>query len=151
MAWKPAGNEKYRFFEEKFTADIGFEAFGEKVETCMAAAGEAVMNVMVSDLGTIRSQEKRSIDISSESLEMLLFDFLQELIFYKDAEQLLLRVHEIRIEQDKGGYRLRAEALGEVLDRQCHELIVDVKAVTLHEFELKQTTEGWRAVVVLDI
>lgn len=152
MDLKPAENkEKYCFFEEKYTADIGFEAFGESVETLMVAAGEATMNVMVPDLGSIRHEHKREIRVSAESLEMLLFDFLQELIFFKDAEQLLLVVPDVRVEQKEDQYQLFAEAFGEVLDLQRHDLRVDVKAVTLHHFELKQIDSGWRAVVVLDI
>ncbi len=143
--------EKYQFFEEKYTADIGFEAFGDSVETLMVAAGEATMNVMVPDLSSIRHEHKRDIRVSAESLEMLLFDFLQELIFFKDAEQLLLVVPEVRIEPKDDQYQLAAEAFGEALDQRRHDLRVDVKAVTLHHFELKQTDSGWRAVVVLDI
>ncbi len=32
-----------------------------------------------------------------------------------------------------------------------HDLIVDVKAVTLHRFEVKQTETGWKASIILDI
>ena len=40
----------------------------------------------------------------------------------------------------------RAEALA-----RRHEEVVDVKAVTMHMFEIKQTEKGWRAQVILDI
>jgi SHS2 domain-containing protein len=152
MDSKPAQNkEKYRFFEEKYTADIGFEAFGDSVEALMVAAAEAAMTVMVPDLGKIRPEQKRTIQVLAESLDMLLFDFIQELIFYKDAEQLLLVVREVRVEKKNGRYRLSAEAFGEELDPRRHEPAVDVKAVTFHELEVSQTDSGWRAVVVLDI
>ncbi|MDD5233464.1 MAG: archease [Syntrophales bacterium] len=32
-----------------------------------------------------------------------------------------------------------------------HHPLVDVKAVTFHRFSLKETGEGWRAFVILDI
>ena len=82
---------------------------------------------------------------------MLLFDLLQELIYYKDAEQLLLRVKEIGITERDGTYLLRAPRRGEKLDPERHEQRVDVKAVTLHRFRLQKTGDGWNALVILDI
>ena len=46
---------------------------------------------------------------------------------------------------------MTAEAYGEVIDRERHELLVDVKAVTMHHFKVEETAEGWTATVVLDI
>ncbi|PSO67356.1 MAG: hypothetical protein BRC42_16445 [Cyanobacteria bacterium QS_1_48_34] len=40
---------------------------------------------------------------------------------------------------------------GETLDPNPHQQIVDVKAVTLHHFQLEQTGEVWTATVILDI
>ena len=84
-------------------------------------------------------------------MDMLLFELLQDLIYFKDAEQLLLRVSQVRIQPKPGGWTLTADSYGERIDRQRHELIVDVKAVTLHRFQLEQIPEGWRASVILDI
>jgi SHS2 domain-containing protein len=109
------------------------------------------MNVMVDALDAIVPRESRSIDLASEALDMLLFELLQELIYYKDAEELLLRLHSLRIEEGEGSYRLLAEARGEKIDRERHPLNVDVKAVTLHRFSVEKTPAGWRAAVILDI
>jgi SHS2 domain-containing protein len=114
------------------------------------SAAEAAMNVMVEDLDAIEPREQRRLDIEAESLEMLLFEFLQQLIYLKDAELLLLRVREVTIRED-GGFALRAEAYGEPLDMHKHALNADVKAVTLHRFRVAQTERGWEATVVLDI
>jgi SHS2 domain-containing protein len=141
----------YRFFEERYTADVGFEAFAPTPEKLMTVAAEATVSVMVRDPEGIAFRETVHVDIRSESLEMLLFDFLQELVFYKDAHQLLLLAPEVRIEEADEGYRLQCRACGERLDPERHELLGDVKAVTLHEFGVERTEQGWRAVVVLDI
>ena len=82
---------------------------------------------------------------------MLLFDFLQELVFLKDRDQILLRVERIDITPGADAYRLEAVLSGEVLDYDRHDLVVDVKAVTMHQFHLAPTPDGWRARVVLDI
>lgn len=75
----------------------------------------------------------------------------QELIYYKDSEQLLLRAPKVAIREKQGNYYLQADAAGEKLNPQRHEQGVDVKAVTLHRFSLEQDENGWTANVILDI
>lgn len=130
---------------------MAFEAWGDTPEETFVSAGDATMNVMVDALDAIAARESRSIAIECDALDMLLFELLQELIYYKDAEELLLRLHSLRIENREGSYHLRAEAHGEKIDRARHPLNVDVKAVTLHRFAVEKTPTGWRAAVILDI
>lgn len=141
----------YEYLEDFATADIAFRAWDRILEKTFVAAGEATMNVMVENLDAIRPRHKRRIRLENDVLDMLLFDFLQELVYYKDAEYLLLRVPEVRITEDKGRYLLSAEGEGEELDSERHEMRVDVKAVTLHHFSLQKTDQGWEATVILDI
>jgi SHS2 domain-containing protein len=141
----------YSYLEDIATADVAFEAWGETVEEMLIAAADATMNVMVADLNTIASQECRRICLEDESMEMLLFQLLQELIYYKDAQQLLLRIKDVEIENKNDQILLRAQGWGELIDSGKHDLTVDVKAVTLHQFRVEQTEKGWRARVILDI
>ena len=141
----------YRYREDLATADVAFEAWGDTVEELFTAAAEATMNVMVRELSTIAPRVKKAIRVQEEALDLLLFDLLQELIFYKDAERLLLRVGGVRIEKREDGFELECEAAGEELDPARHDLIVDVKAVTLHKFKVEQSGRGWDALVILDI
>jgi len=130
---------------------VAFEAWGDTPEETFVSAGDATMNVMVDVLDAIAPRECRSIALASDTIDMLLFELLQELIYYKDAEQLLLRLRSLRIEDREGSYRLHAEAVGEKIDRDRHPLNVDVKAVTLHRFVVERAPMGWRAAVILDI
>lgn len=141
----------YRFLEDLATADVAFEAWGKTVEEMFLAAAEATMNVMVGNPDAIAPVRPIAVSLQDDALDMLLFQFLQELIFYKDADMLLLRVRSVRIAADKGGFTLSAEARGEEIDRQKHELSVDVKAVTLYRLGVVETEGGWKATVVLDI
>jgi SHS2 domain-containing protein len=141
----------YRYLDDIATADVAFEAWGNTVETMFAAAADATMNVMVMDLGTITAVERRTLEVAAEEIDMLLFGLLQELIFYKDAEQLLLRVADVQIIDLDGERRLTAKAFGETLNPTKHDLVVDIKAVTLHRFKVERTSRGWEALVILDI
>ena len=141
----------YNFLEEIGTADIAFEATGRDLPELFMAAADATMNVMIDNLDAIEPRETRHIELSNDKLDMLLFDFLQELFYFKDAEQLLLRVRDARIEKRDEKYFLTAKAAGERLDAARHHQRADVKAVTLHGFSVEKQDDGWKATVLLDI
>ena len=83
---------------------------------------------------------------------MLLFDFLNELIFYKDARRLLLLPAQVTITGSRAtGYSLQARLQGVEIDAARHRLNTDVKAVTMHRFSVTPVAEGWQATVVLDV
>jgi SHS2 domain-containing protein len=141
----------FHFLEEMATADIAFEAWGEDLEETFISAADATMNVMVEELNSIQPREKREFRLENEELDLLLFDLLQELIYYKDSEKLMLRIHQARVKRNAQPYVLEALALGEKLDPDRHHPRVDVKAVTLHHFRLEKSRQGWKALVILDI
>ena len=141
----------YEFLDDIATADVAFEASGNTVDEMFIAACDATMNVMVSDLGTIADVERRVLRVKNDAVDMLLFDLLQEIIFFKDAEQLLLRISHLAVADNGEELEVTARAYGETLDPQKHDLVVDVKAVTLHRYRVEQTSRGWEATVILDI
>jgi len=141
----------HHYLEEIGTADIAFEATGRDLPELFSAAADATMNVMIDNLDAIEPRETRHIKLSNDDIEMLLFDFLQELIYFKDAARLLLRVRDVRIEERGEKYFLKAEAAGEPLDAARHHQRADVKAVTLHDFAVEKENGGWKARVLLDI
>ncbi len=141
----------YQFRDDIATADVAFEAWGASVEEVFIAAAEATMNVMVEDINTIGRSLELTIELEHEQLDLLLFSFLNELVFLKDARQLLLRVERLSIKKANSKFVLNGLVYGEGLNPQKHPLSVDVKAVTLHNFFLRQTDKGWEASVILDI
>ncbi len=141
----------YEFLEDIATADIAFRAWGKNLEELFQAAGDATINVMIDNLEAIEPKEQRTFRLENDQLDMLLFNFLQELIYYKDREQLLLRSQQIQVEKKNVNHQLTAITQGEKLDSKSHQQRVDVKAVTLHRFQLEKTDQGWTAMVILDI
>src|SRR5437016_8193625 len=128
----------YKFLEEIGIADIAFEAVGRDLPELFRDAADATMNVMIDNLDAIEPRETRNIELSNEKIDMLLFDFLQELIYFKDAERLLLRTRKVRIDERDQKCFLKAEAAGEPLDAARHHQRADVKAVTLHDFSVEK-------------
>ena len=141
----------YEFLEDIATADIAFRATGKDLQEVFKAAGDATINTMIEDLDSIEPKETRTFSLENDELDLLLFNFLQELVYYKDSELLLLRSQQIEFEEKQGKHYLNAVLQGERLDRDRHQQRVDVKAVTLHLFQLEKSNDGWTAMVILDI
>ncbi len=141
----------YKFLEDISIADVAFEAEGKTLEELFKEAALAVTNTMVKDVRTIEQKTSKNIEVGAENVEMLLFHFLQELIFYKDAELLLFNKFDLAIEQKNSTWRLRGKASGEQISGDKHQLLVDVKAVSLHNFKIEETSRGWRATVIIDV
>ena len=141
----------YRYLDDIATADVAFDAWGDTQADMFQAAADAAMNVMLADLTTIEPDQQKTIKLTNNNIEMLLYDFLNEFIFFKDAEQLLLRTGKINITRQNEKYTLTADLLGQKIDRKKHDLTVDIKAVTMHRFKVEQTNNQWHATVVLDI
>jgi SHS2 domain-containing protein len=141
----------FRFLDEISTADVAFEAWGETQEELFISSAAALLRTMAEAPERVVRQQNITVRLEHEELDMLLFSFLQELIFYKDARRLLLHADSVQIEQRDGLSRLEATLSGEQIDASRHRLLVDVKAVTLHRFQVAFGDNRWKAVVVLDV
>ena len=141
----------YKFIDGITMADIAFEASGKSLEDLLESAGQALSNTQVSDLKKIKPKIEKKIEIKSQNEERLLHDFLQELIFLKDAELLLICKYQMKIYRTERGIVLKAILKGEPIDTTRHEMLVDVKAVSWHLFKLERTKTEWKASIILDV
>lgn len=140
----------YKFLEGITVADVAFEVSALTLEKLFADAGIAVVATQINNVKAIKAKVKKKIKLQAENIEELLFKFLDELIFIKDKDLLLFsKFTDMKISKD--GSSLDCIAYGEKLDLKRHQTLVDVKAVTMHQFEVKKTAKGWRARVVLDV
>ena len=139
----------YKFLEDVSLADVAFEATGKTLEELFESAALATTNVMIKDLKTIKPKIKKKIKLKAKTIENLLHDFLQELVFLKDAKQLVFSKYKIKINEKK--FELSAEISGEKLNPKTQVHMVDVKAITWHLYEVVKTDKVWKARVILDI
>ena len=70
----------YRFLDSVAIADVAFEATGENLSELFSAAGDATINTMIEPLEGILARASRKIEVSNAELDLLLFDFLQDLL-----------------------------------------------------------------------
>ncbi|MEK6938421.1 MAG: archease [Nanoarchaeota archaeon] len=138
----------YKYLEH--TADVLFVAEASDLPELFNQCALATEQTMI-ELKKVKPVRKVLLKHKNKSIEYLLFDFLGDLVYYKDAKQLMFSKFEIEIKEGKGEFKLTCRAYGEKLDVQRHEPKVDIKAITMHMFEVKQTPKGWYAKVLVDI
>lgn len=129
------------------TADIGIIVYGEDLTSLFQNAGEAFFH-LITDLRKVRLRTERKIEIGGESLERLMVDWLSELLYLHDAENLLFKRFNVESVGEGG---LRAKVKGEFFQEGIHVIKTGVKAVTYHQIEVRQVKEGWRARIILDL
>ena len=144
MAWT------FRFLEEIALADIAFEAEGESVEEAFRGATQALLESMANP-ATVSGGWERAIEHSNVDPSALLFDWLSEVVYWKDAAGVVFREAPLTLTREGDVWLLRARLIGALVDQQTQELHADVKAITKHLYELKQTGGRWKARVVLDV
>ena len=132
------------------TADVLFVAKGNTLAELFEQCALAVEETQV-EIELVRAVEKVKILGEDAKIERLLFDFLDELVFFKDYKQLVFSKFEITIEEREGKYHLICFASGEKIDYIRHQPKVDVKAITMHLFKVEQVKDGWKAQVLVDI
>ncbi|MBI4151337.1 archease [Candidatus Woesearchaeota archaeon] len=132
------------------TADVFFVAKADTLPELFEQCALAVEETMV-DVAKVAPKQTIKILGEDKNLETLLYDFLDELLFFKDYRQLVFSKFEISIVEKNGKFVLQCVASGEKLDLARHDPKVDVKAITMHEFEVKKIDKGWQANVIVDI
>ena len=140
----------YSFLDDFVRADIAFRAEGGSLEEVFSSAWEALLRVMVEEPENLAIVETRAFRLTADRRDLLLYEFLEQAVYFKDVDALLLKVSELRITETDGRFEVEARVGGEHIDPEKHSLGVDVKAVTFYGFELTETRAGWRATVVLD-
>ena len=125
--------KKFEYFD--VTADIGFYAFGKNLNEAFENAGLAIFNI-ISNTDNIDPQKSIEFEITSEDEVSLLYDYLEELLFYHEVEFMLFSEFIIKIEKIDGSYHLRAIIKGEDINWDKHERDCEIKAITFHQMEV---------------
>jgi len=140
---------EYKILEDEVKSDYAFEVIADSLSELFRGAGLATMEAMIiSD----KVEEKRewNFELRAQDEKMLLYDFLSELIYLKDAETVLFSDFNITIE-DKGELVLSCKAMGTEINWEEDLLLTDVKAVTMYEFKVEKIDENWYCHVILDL
>ena len=125
--------KKFEYFE--VTADIGFKAYGNNLNEAFENAGLAMFNI-ISDTSDVEPIKEISFEKTSEDPVALLYDYLEDLLFYHEIEFALFCEFHVEIDEN---LHLKATIKGESIDWQKHERKTEIKAITFHKMEVKDS------------
>lgn len=159
-------NFKKNFEFLEHTADLKFIAYGKTLDSCFENSALAMFSAIV-DLDSVNVEKKEDIEIEAEELEILLHDWLSELLFLFTTKNLIFKNFNVSIKKilrckiltrntsycDKKNknYKLIATASGEEFDPKRHSIKAEVKAITYHEMVVEKKGDIWTAQVVCDV
>jgi SHS2 domain-containing protein len=129
------------------TADAGVTAYGQDLGQAFANAAAGLFSLII-DLDRVRESLRRDIVITAPGIESLLVEWLNELIYIFDVDNLLFKRFEIAHIDSTS---LRARCYGERVDLSRHRLKTGVKAATYHLLKVERHNSGYRAQVIFDI
>lgn len=130
-------------------ADIGVRGLGRSAAEAFQQAALAMTSV-ITDLDRIGPENPVQITCEAADMEMLLFEWLNTLIYEMAARNMLFRRFDVTIDENRS--RLTATAFGEPLDVEKHQPTVEVKGATLHQLKARPIENGlYLAQCVVDV
>ena len=141
----PALNVRWEHFPH--VADMGVRGYGDSLEEAFAAAATAMTGVVTEPSG-VAPLERVPLQCSAPDPEILLYDFLNAIVFEMAVGGRLFSRFRVHID----GCNLSADAWGEPVSRERHQPSVEIKGATFTQLSVRQAEDGrWIAQCVLDI
>ena len=142
---------KYEFRSDIAISDSAFYAYGKDYEELFKNACLAVTDAMV-ELDGVEEKTEERIIVKAPSMEKLLYNVMEEVVYLKDAKQLVFHSFEIKdLKTEPPDFEVTLIMKGEKIDRKKHGAHADVKAVTYLDYRIDKTSDGYRASVILYI
>jgi SHS2 domain-containing protein len=124
------------------TADWELEVWGEDQSALLEQAARGMYHLMGIELD-VEPRQHRRLELATGDREQLVVEFLVELLYLAESERLAFD----RFELEVAGHRLRAGLKGARIQTQAKE----IKAVTYHRLEVRDTARGLETRIVFDV
>lgn len=136
-----------RYRTIRHTADKGIIAWGRTLEELFENSAYGTFS-LIADISRIAPEETKEIKINEQrEIDLLLVDWLSELIYIFDVEKFLFTRFHVRsleggVDALCGGIRIREG----IPWRGAY-----IKAVTYHKLRVEKTKDGYRARIFFDV
>ena len=128
------------------TADVGIIAYGADMRQAFANAAKALFS-LITELGDVEEVLHRDIELTAPDEESLLVEWLNELIYLFDVENIVFKRFDIT---QLNNTQLKARSYGEKVNSSKHKLKTGVKAATYHMLKVDKGN-GCKLQVLFDI
>ena len=132
------------------TADACLRGTEATLEGAFCEAARAMFHLMV-DIAQVRPQKCIQVFVTAEKVELLLVEWLAELLVRKDLENVLLSRFRVDISEQDKRFDLQGEGWGEALDPMRHRVKTEVKGVAYAGLRVCREGDQWVAQCVVDI
>ncbi|HXY10019.1 MAG TPA: archease [Terriglobales bacterium] len=129
--------------EVEHTADRAFRIRGRNLRQLLERAAQ-VLVVLEGEPLARECFVQRVIEVEGTDRETLLVNWLNEILYLEQTHQ---EIYHHCLLQDVTDHHLRAQLYGRPADHN----IASAKAVTFHNLEVKESSEGLEATVVVDV
>jgi len=129
------------------TADIGIVAFGTDIKQVFANAALGLFTLMA-DTDDFKEDVERELKLSAEDVEVLLVEWLNELIYIFDVEHIFFKRFEV---DEITSTQIKARCFGEKIKTSRHKLKREIKAATYHMLKINKEDAGYKVQVIFDI
>ena len=128
------------------TADVGIIGHGTDMKMAFANAAKGLFS-LITELDKVDEVIQRDVELTSTDRESLLVEWLNELIYLFDTENIIFKRFEIARLSDTD---LEARCYGQEVDPAKHEMKTGIKAATYHMLKIEQNGNS-RVQVLFDI
>ncbi|MDJ0829768.1 MAG: archease [Desulfobacterales bacterium] len=136
---------KYRILDH--TADFGIQVFGQSAQEVFIQAAYAMMEQIV-NRKALEVKFENQLVIEGFDWPDLMVNWLRELLFLWSGNELLMKRALINTLSPN---RLSAVLKLDVYSAKRHVIKNEIKAITYHELQVKQTVAGWQAQFICDV
>jgi len=139
-------NDTLAGFEElSHTADLEIKVWGDDLASLFLAAADGLFHLSgIEDYEEGFSAVKETISLDAMDYEGLLILFLEELLYRLTEDYMLFSIEKLSISTD---FSLKAKLRG----TQIKSYQRDIKAVTYHQLNIRETDHGYEVNIVFDI
>lgn len=139
---------RFRYLDH--VTDAIIEAYGSSLDEAFENSAKGLVNTMI-DLEQITPDQEYEIVAKGYDVKSLLYDWLEKVMLGLLIDNMALSDFKVKISENNGNYFLKGIAKGEVLDLKKHHYKMEIKAVTYHEMEIKQTEDIITTRFLLDL
>jgi SHS2 domain-containing protein len=129
------------------TADIGIVAYGSDIKEVFSNAALGLFNLMA-DLTDLDENIKREVGMSAEDIEVLLVEWLNELIYISEVDHIIFKRFEI---SELSNNSIKATCFGQKLKSGQHRLKREIKAATYHMLKIDKENNRYKVQIIFDI
>jgi riboflavin kinase/FMN adenylyltransferase len=136
---------RYRYREIEHTADRALQVWGEDLASLFVGAAKGMYSLMgdLNEEGPVATRWSE-VSLEAEDREILLVEWLNELLFLAETEEVLFVDFQIE-SLDDGVLTARVGGIPAQVTK------ADIKAATFHDLEIVRDGTGWSTEITFDV